>query len=150
MGIHMQTRTIYLKHYRDLESLKLHILQKLLLVDQSKDSVAEFHDRLKHYLERNRNQELVFRVDRAEIERKLRFDIRDLLDGPRPLPKGYEPGNPHNRWIWDGSEGARTEEETRLANQRLQEAVEARITALHGFLSELRLLGGGRIVVLDR
>jgi hypothetical protein len=140
-------RTIDLNSYTDTASLKMLILQKLLLVDPKRDSVAEFDDRLKTYLGRNGKLQLVFRVDRDKIERDLRFQL-SLAANAQPYPENYEFGNPLNRWM--EAPVARTAEERERLKVDLEEAVQASLMALRDFLNGMQLLGSGNVVVEDR
>jgi len=144
----MNTRKLDLNTYADTASLKTLILKELLLFDPKKDSVAEFDDRLKSYIDRNKNLEIVFQVNRDEIEKGMRFRLSSELNA-QPFPENFEMGNPHNRWIWPQSD-PKTGEEIKREKDKLEEAVEANLTALRDFLDELRILGGGRILVETR
>lgn len=144
----MNTRKLDLNTYADTASLKTLILKELLLFDPKKDSVAEFDDRLKSYIDRNKNLEIVFQVNRAEIERGMRFRLSSELNA-QPFPENYEMGNPHNRWIWPQSD-PKTDEEIQREKGQLEAAIQANLAALRDFLNELRVLGGGRILIEDR
>jgi len=144
----MNARKLELSTYADTASLKTLILKELLLFDSKKDSVAEFNDRLKTYIDRNQNLEIVFQVKHAEIERGMRFRLSSEINA-QPFPENYEMGNPHNRWIWPQSD-PKTDEEMQREKSQLEAAIQANLAALRDFLNELRILGGGRILIEDR
>lgn len=94
----MDCKVIKIKSYNDIESLKIFILQKLKLVDYTKDYVAEFEERLKNYIDKNKNLTVLFQFDIQKFEKDLKFNL-SLTD--RPYPDNFEMGNPLNRWIFE-------------------------------------------------
>jgi hypothetical protein len=143
----MNNRIINLKSYTGIESLKRFILQKLNLVDYKKDSIAEFDNRIKNYIERNKNLELILQLNRTEIEKDLRFRISLTSKANQPYPENFEMGNPHNRWLYDPI--IKTEEETKREELELEKVLQDKLVILDNFLRKLRQLGSGKIIIKD-
>src|SRR5687767_1933392 len=96
----MSDRTIKIRSYGVIESLKMFILQKLNLVDHKTDYVKEFYERLKNYIDRNKNLKITFQFDRRKLEKDLKFNL-SLTRSQQPYPDNFEMGNPHNSWLYD-------------------------------------------------
>ena len=136
----MNNQVINIKRYNDVASLKLQILQELKLVDHKKDSLGEFDNRLKSYLDRNKSLGIVLQFNRDSLEKDLKFRA-SLSNSPQPYPENYEMGNPHNRWFWDPSPTKGKE------NDNLEKAFQNNLTLLHDFLDSLQRLASEQITI---
>lgn len=139
----MTDRTIKLSSYSDIESLKRFILDTLNLFDHKKNSVTEFDDRLKSYINRNKSIRIVLLLDWNKLETDLKF----RLSSTQPFPVNYEMGNPHNRWIFDPI--VKTEEEIAKEKNESEKEFEDKLTTLKEFLNKLELLGNGQICTMN-
>lgn len=143
----MNNRVIYLKRYTDIESLKRFILQKLDLIDHKKESVTEFDDRLKSYINRNQNLKIIFQFDRNNLENDLKFKLSLTNRVDLPYPDNFELGNPHNRWFFDPI--VKTEEEIEREKIEFEKGFQKELVTLKEFLDKLEQLGNGQICIKD-
>lgn len=143
----MNERTIYLKRYNDTDSLKRFILQKLNLVDHKKDSVAEFDERVRSYIDRNKNSRIVFQFDRDKLVKDLEFNLSLTNRVGQPYPENFEMGNPHNRWLFDPI--VKTEEQIEKEKIEFEKMLQYKLVELNSFLDQLRQLGKGQIDIKD-
>jgi hypothetical protein len=131
--------------------LKRFILQELNLVDHKKDSVAEFDERVKSYLERNKNSKIVLQFDRETLAKDLELNLSLTHRVGQPFPDNFEMGNPHNRWLFDPVVKAEEQiEDEKLEYERM---LQDKLDELDSFLDQLRQLGKegkGQIDIKDR
>lgn len=142
----MKRGTIRLSRYTDAASLKMLILRKFSLFVYGRDCVAEFGERLGKYFEKNESARLRLVVDRDRIEAQLQFLSEHQED--HPIPEGYRPGDPHNRWLWDPLPPMTPEQVKTRAAER-EAWVRERLETFERLLEEIRLLGGGNIAIED-
>ena len=143
----MNNRVIYLKSFTDIESLKRFILQKLNLIDHKKESVTEFDDRLKSYINRNEDLKIIFQFDRNNLENDLKFKLSLTNRVDQPYPDNFELGNPHNRWFFDPI--IKTEEEIEREKVQFEKGFQKELVTLKEFLDKLEQLGNGQICIKD-
>ncbi len=143
----MDSRILKINSFSDIISLKLLILQKLKLTDFKKDYVSEFDERLKNYLERNRNLKLIFQFDIVKIERRINIDVSLKNRKSEPYPDNYEMGNPHNRWF---SVGRQITEEERLEEEIIfKRDVNEEISKFNLFCTQLSQINTEQISIIN-
>jgi hypothetical protein len=142
----MSDRIIKIGSYGDVESLKMFILQKLNLVDYKTDYVKEFYERLRNYIDRNKNLKITFQFDRGKLEKDLKFKL-SLTRSQQSYPDNFEMGNPHNRWLYDPI--VRTEKEARTEEMEFEKSYQDNLSTLNEFIHRLEQLGNGQIFIKD-
>ena len=142
----MNIKAIKITGHRNIESLKMFILQKLKLVDHKKDCVAEFDDRLKSYISRNRGLKIEFQIDRIRLEKDIKFYL-SLIKNTQPFPENFEMGNPHNRWLFDPI--PKTAEDMEKEDLELQGIFQETYMSFENFLRNLVQLGDGQISIKE-
>ncbi|MCX6181871.1 MAG: hypothetical protein NT150_08085 [Bacteroidetes bacterium] len=143
----MNERKIILRSYSDTDSLKRLILQKLNLVDHKKDPVLEFDERVKSYIERNKNSKLVLQYDKDKLVKELDFNLTLASRAGQRYPDNFELGNPHNRWQFDPV--VKTEEQAQQEKRELKKLLQDKLTELNSFLDQFRQLGEGQIEIQE-
>lgn len=115
-----------------------------MLVDHKRDYVKEFYERLKNYIDRNKNLKITFQFDRDKLEKNLKFKL-SLTRFQKPYPDNYEMGNPHNRWFQDPI--LRTEEESRKDEVEFEKRYQDKLLTLRQFFDKLEQVGAGQIFI---
>jgi hypothetical protein len=93
----MNRRVIKIKVDTDIDSLKRSILQKLNIVNQKRNSVTGFEEKLKSYIDRNKSIIIVFQYNWDEVEKDLKFKLSLTNKVTRPYPDNYKMDIPLNR-----------------------------------------------------
>lgn len=142
----MDSRIIKINSFNDTFSLKLLILQKLKLTDYKKEYVSEFNEKLKSYLERNRNLKLIFQFDNVTIKRDINIHVSLKNRKKESYPDNYEMGNPHNRWF---SVGRQITEEERLEEEiLLKRYVDEKLMEFNIFCNQLLQISTEQISII--
>ncbi len=144
----MNVKTINIKHYHDLWSIKWAILQDLKVFDHKKDCVPEFHERLKNYLSRNPKLSISFVIFRDNIFKDLKLKTNVEINQSK-IPDNYEFGNPLNRWLFQDSE-VMTSEEAKQRDDQISVKLENEISAFNDFLKSIKDIGGDQIIIIDK
>ena len=141
----MGSKVIRINGYSDIESLKVSILQKLKLVDYKKNYIAEFDERVKNYIDRNKNLKIVLQFDNLKLEKDIKFYLLLTNRKPELYPDNFEMGNPLNRWFSNGT--IKTEEEIDKEEVLLERNFQHKLAEIKSFLDKLEKLGDGRICI---
>lgn len=141
----MDSKVIRINSFSDIESLKVFILQKLKLIDYKKNYVAEFDERVKNYIDRNKNLKIVLQFDSEKLEKDIKFYLSLTNRKPEPYPDNFEMGNPLNRWFSNST--MKTENEIDKEEVLLQRNFQDKLAEIKIFLDNLEKLGDRQICI---
>ncbi|MES2813040.1 MAG: hypothetical protein V4670_11265 [Bacteroidota bacterium] len=141
----MDNKVIRINDYNDIESLKVFILQQLKLVDYKKNYVAEFDERVKNYIDRNKNLIIVLQFDCDKLEKDIKLYLSLTNGKPEPYPDNHEMRNPLNRWFSNST--IKTEDEIDKEEALSQRNLQDKLAEIKNFLEKLEKLGNGRICI---
>ena len=144
----MNSRTIRIKSYTDIESLKKFILQQLSLAINTKKAIAQFDEQLVRHLSKNPQLKLIVQFDRDRLQKDIRSWMSLQSRPSQPFPENFDMGNPHNRWFYDPI--VKTQEEIRREEAEFERSFQEKIARLNAFLHDLAEVGNGRITIKDR
>ena len=141
----MEIRQIKINGHSQVETLKIFILQKLKLIDHKRNNLEEFDSRLKDFLTRNSNLKIELILNNLKFEKDLKFDLNLSSIETKPYPENYEFGNPLNRWIYEGTQ--LTKEENEIKDLNFERKFNKTIEKFNQFFERIEILGDGKIKI---
>ena len=141
----MEIRQIKINGHSQVETLKIFILQKLKLIDHKRNNLEEFDSRLKDFLTRNSNLKIELILNNLKFEKDLKFDLNLSSIETKPYPENYEFGNPLNRWIYEGTQ--LTKEENEIKDLNFERKFNETIEKFNQFFERIEILGDGKIKI---
>ena len=144
----MPERTLRFKKIDSFAGFQRDILSKLNIKHTRLNSLPEFEENLRTYVERNPTQILNLRVDMDTVKFNIKQRVIGAIRKSIDFPPGFEFGQPH--MMWGVEPDPRPLQEVKDEAASIESAYQSELLAFQNGLESILKAGGGRFSVITK